>query len=316
MIEASVGCKSTLSFSAGQTLSVRDGIGLDPNAGTWSVFMVHRVKPPTGSLYFFPISKGSLSNGWSLLHGIGGSISAWLMSDPNFSSAPTQSTVTSGFQGSDRFQTWGVVVDDSAPAGWKQMIGYTNGNQTGWSNGGLGGFRGDGRYAGSLDTPSSIVVGSPASDDPDMQVLELAIFNRALSPAEVNSLQQYYDEEYHLTCPTLSSANARSGADVSDVCVGAREGDRCRQQCSAGNQRVAGTEAHRCTNGAWTGHPIVCQPLCPALASPANAGSCSKITMLDFFEMTDVSQVASSQFSIVPLVPATEASSYWEVDRT
>jgi len=171
----------------------------------------------------------------------------------------------------------------------------------------------------------------------DGDVYGVLTFRAAHNNATLAAVSAWLDSYYHRTCPTpMASPNATGTGNCG---ASAATGASCGQACASGYAAVAGSVAHTCNGGTWSGAALLCRRTCPALAAPVRWAACERTAWdeawgwnaPDVFTGPSVAPGAPSAganktaltsltaptlypYAAFPPVPDTERARLWAVD--
>lgn len=256
--------------------------------------------------------KGTGSLSWEFSHGVGGGFSMAYI----FRGGIPQNAASHTTYQDYKWETWMMAIERVAPGSdIKGVMGSRSHTRDGWKDGGLNSYTN--RYPGSVGSATPLYIGASPGTPYAGDVAEILIYNRKLTAAEQDSVWNYFDSQYYLTCPALVAVNGVNGnvAAGKAFCFGynASYGNECQQACSVGLVRTYGSFDHLCLVGEWTGSNLVCERECPPLSAPPFYAGCSRSMVTVSSWTSDAVDLDRGTFATAPAVPRSERANYWTV---
>ncbi|KAA0148487.1 hypothetical protein FNF31_07409 [Cafeteria roenbergensis] len=324
------GCHTSMSYESSRYLSTRDADGdLDPDGEEWLVYIVGK---QTGTAQGYAVYRYGYPWRFAMLRGLAYTLSTVLID------RYTTPTVKAATKMPDTLNMWSVWATHIKRVGtsevWQAVV-MDNNDDSAATGGGISGYNSD-TFTGNITMSGSTFYLGGSFSSFQGEILEAGVLRR--KDIDRDALQAFLDERYHLACPELAPAGsaaaqravtpALSNKDADCSVAGspaARDLGSCTQTCAAGASRVAGTAAHICNTGAWSGSPIVCEGVCPQVAAPASSSVCYQVALgLDFGATqaggksgtAGLAEGPLRQLTASPAVPSTLLGQLWSIDGT
>jgi hypothetical protein len=208
------------------------------------------------------------------------------------------------------------------------VMGYSNGLQTGWTAGYY--TTSSAQYTASSYyyysgypsqmTEQTIVAGmtygqSTVYDLYKGTVYAVMLYKQKFGTSDRNIVENWLGQRYGLSCGSLTALNANTKASNGILACPPTSvnGGVCLQTCDTS---IVGSEYYQeggpssltCQNGRWVGKNIVCQRRCPRIAAPTNYAGCTKYVHWDTFNSTADNFL---QYDVSPALADRQFKIYW-----